>query len=263
MQVENLTDNNKNPSMPTRSTPLSTMFSNPHVQQPSQSGDDVFGGALMQVEDLADNTENPSMPMRSTPPSTMFSNPHAQQPLQSGDDIFGGVPMQVEDPADNTENPSTPTRPTLPRPTPPSTQSTICISEQKIQGMCEDLELFSHIMKTGDGARIKRSLHMVFAIVCDALEEDPNLKARLANKAQFIENVEKEGEQQFFNLLRDIAKKGSWRELLQNSTSFSYFNLKCSDRVLSPDVFLNSNFAEPTKPKWRLSSASEIGARLS
>jgi hypothetical protein len=84
------------------------MSSNPHAQQPLQSGDDAFRGAPMQVEDPVDNYENPSTP---TPPSTMFSNsnPHAQQPLQSGDDVFGGAPMQVEDLADNYENPSTPT----------------------------------------------------------------------------------------------------------------------------------------------------------
>ncbi len=255
MQVEDPVDNYENPSTP---TPPSTMFSNsnPHAQQPLQLGDDVFGGAPMQVEDPADNYENPSTPTRPTPPSTMFSNPHARQLLQSGDDVFGGAPMQVEDPADNNENPSTPKRPT-----PPSTQSTICISEQTIQEMCENLD--RNIRPGDDDARIRRSLGYVFVAVCDALAEDPNRKARLANRDQFEENVKQNDEQQFINLLRDIAKKGSWRDLLPNRTSFSYFNLKCSDRVLSPDVFLNKDFVDPTQPQCSLSSASEIGARLS
>ncbi len=164
--------------------------------------------------------------------------------------------MQVEDPADNNENPSTPTRPT-----PPSTQSTNCISEQTIQKMCKHLE--RHIRTDDNDDWIRQSLGHVFVAVRNALAEDPNRKARLASEDQFKENVKKEGEQQFINLLRDIAKKESWRDLLQNGTSFLYFDLKCSDRVLSPEVFLNNNFVDPTQPQWSLSSASEIGARLS
>ena len=164
--------------------------------------------------------------------------------------------MQLDDLADNNENSTTPTRPT-----PPSTQSTICISEQTIQGMCEGLE---HLIRPGDDdAWIRRFLVNVFVTVRDALQEDPNLKARLANEDQFKENVKKKDEQQFINLLRDIARKESWRDLLQNGTSFLYFDLMCSDRVLSPEVFVNSNFVDPTQPQWSLSSASEIGARLS
>jgi hypothetical protein len=164
--------------------------------------------------------------------------------------------MQVDDPADNNGNPSTPTRPT-----PPSTQSTICISEQTIQEMCEDLE---RIIRPGDNdARIRRFLGNIWFTVRHALQEDPNLKARLASEDQFKENVKQNDEQQFVNLLRDIAKKESWRDLLQNGTSFLYFDLKCSDRVLSPDVFLNKDFVDSAQPQWRLSSASEIGARLS
>jgi hypothetical protein len=164
--------------------------------------------------------------------------------------------MQVDDTADNNENPTTPTRPT-----PPSTQSTICISEQTIQNMCKHLE--RNIKTDDDDDWIRQSLYFVFILVRGALEEDPNLKARLANKDQFKENVKKKDEQQFINLLRDIAKKESWQDLLQNGTSFLYFDLKCSDRVLSPDVFLNSNFVDPTQPQWSLAEASEIGARLS
>jgi len=115
----------------------------------------------------------------------------------------------------------------------------------------------------GDDDCIRESLDMVFFAVSHALQEDSNLKARLANDDQFNKNVKKKDEQQFINLLRDIAKKGSWRDLLQNGTSFLYFDLKCSDRVLSPDVFFNNDFVDPTQPQWSLSEASEIGARLS
>jgi hypothetical protein len=248
MQVEDPVDNCKNPSTP---TPPSTMFSNsnPHAQQPLQSGDDVFGRASMQVEDPADNYENPSTPTRPPPPSTMFLNPHAWQLLQSGDDVFEGAPMQVEDPADNNKNPFMSVRPT------------ICISEQTIQKMCKQVECA--IRPDDDDDWIHQSLGHVFLALCDPLQEDLNRKARLANEDQLKENINKAGEQQFINLLKDIAKKKSWQDLLQNGTSFLYFDLKCSDCVLSPDVFLNKDFIDPTQSQCSLSSASEIGARLS
>jgi hypothetical protein len=186
----------------------------------------------------------------------MSSNPHAQQLLQSEDDVCGGTLTQVDDPADNNNNPSTPRRPT-----PPSTQSRICISEQTIQKMCKQVE--RSIRPEDDDDWIRQSLGLVFAAVRNALAEDPNRKACLASEDQFKKNVKKKDEQQFINLLRDIAKKESWRDLLQNGTSFLYFDLECSDRILSPDVFLNKDFVDPTQPQWRLSSASEIGARLS
>ena len=129
--------------------------------------------------------------------------------------------MQVEDPADNNESPSTPKRPT-----PPSTQSTICISEQTIQKMCK--RLHRCLSADDDYDEIRDILGLVSVIVRDALAEDPNLKPRLVNENQFKENVNNVGEQQFINLLKDIAKKGSWQDLPQNGTSFLYFDLKCS-----------------------------------
>jgi len=143
---------------------------------------------------------------------------HTQQSLQSEDDAFSGTPTQSDDPADNNGHPSMP-----PRLTPPTTQSMICISEQTIQEMCKSLKPLSPIIKTGDDASIHALLALVFLTVCNALKEDSNLKARLADKGQFEENVKKNNEQQFFNLLRDIAKKESWRDLLQNGTSCPLF----------------------------------------
>jgi len=94
--------------------------------------------------------------------------------------------MQVDDPADNNDNdnPSTPMRPT-----PPSMQSTICISEQTIQYMCEKLE--RSIRTSDDDDWIRQSLDFVWVAVRDALQEDPNLKARLANENQFKETSRK------------------------------------------------------------------------
>ena len=139
-----------------------------------------------------------------------------QQTLQSEDDAFSGTPTQSDDPADNNGHLSMP--PTL---APPSAQSKICISEQTIQKMCKTLH---SIIKPGDDdARILEAFRVVFLVVRGALEEDPNLKARLANEDQFNENVKQKDEQQFINLLRDIVTKESWRDLLQNGTSCSLF----------------------------------------
>jgi hypothetical protein len=139
-----------------------------------------------------------------------------QQTLQSEDDTFSGTPTQSDDPADNNGHLSMP--PTL---APPSAQSKICISEQTIQKMCKTLH---SIIKPGDDdARILEAFRVVFLVVRGALEEDPNLKARLANEDQFNENVKQKDEQQFINLLRDIVTKESWRDLLQNGTSCSLF----------------------------------------
>ena len=61
---------------------------------------------------------------------------------------------------------------------------------------------------------------------------------RLANQDKFEENVKSKGEDKFIELLKDIAKKKNWQDLLENGTSFLSSGLKPSNRALSPDVFL-------------------------
>jgi hypothetical protein len=67
---------------------------------------------------------------------------------------------------------------------------------------------------------IQDSLIIIWFNVSKALKEDPILKARLAEEDEFQENVQKYGEKQFFDLLKDMAKKKNWGDLLENSTSF-------------------------------------------
>jgi len=102
---------------------------------------------------------------------------YTQQPLQLEDDAFLETPMQFDNPADNNGYPSTPTRPT-----PPTMQPTICISEQTIRKMCKNLQLLSPIIRASDHNCICESLDMVFFAVSHALQEDSNLKAHLADK---------------------------------------------------------------------------------
>jgi hypothetical protein len=85
------------------------------------------------------------------------------------------------------------------------------ISEPTIQEMCENLELFPPIIRLVTMV-VSAGWYLghVFVTVHNVLQKDPNLKARLANEDQFKENVKKKGEQQFTNLLGNIAKKESW-----------------------------------------------------
>src|SRR5579863_7450500 len=127
-------------------------------------------------------------------------------------------------------------------------QSRFCISE-----MCEDLE---RNVKIGhDDARIRRSLKYVWLAVNHALlilAKDPSMGTLLANKEEFQQNVKQKGEQQFIELLRDIAEKNSWRDLLENGTFFLSFDLERSDHLLSLDVFLKRNLEVSGQSQWSL-----------
>jgi hypothetical protein len=89
--------------------------------------------------------------------------------------------------------------------------------------MCSILE--RSIEPDDDDDDIQYSLVTVWFNVNEALKEDPILKTRLADKGEFVENVEKYGEKQFIDLLKDMAKKKNWGDLLDNRTSFLSFVL--------------------------------------
>ena len=140
---------------------------------------------------------------------------------------------------------------------PDAKQSRFCISDEILQQMCEDLE--RNVKISDDDARIRRSLKYVWHAVNHALAKDPSMSTLLANKEEFQQNVKQKGEQQFIELLRDIAEKNSWRDLLENGTFFLSFDLERSDHLLSLDVFLKRNLESfrpitvehPCKPRRR------------
>jgi len=80
--------------------------------------------------------------------------------------------------------------------------------------MCKKLEL--NIQPGDDDDSI---LGDVWTYVNKALKEDPILKTRLADEGEFQENVQKYGEKQFIDLLKDMAKKKNWGDLLEHRTS--------------------------------------------
>jgi hypothetical protein len=152
----------------------------------------------------------------------MDPNPHIRQPLQSEDDPFQVSEslerLKLDEPTHDDPNPSTPTRST-----PPSTQPKVSISDNTLQEVCQDLQRY--IQPDASDKVILRSLNVVWISVNEALQEDPSLKTRLADKDEFRGNVEKYGEKQFIELLRDMAKKKNWGDLLDNRTSFLSFVL--------------------------------------
>jgi hypothetical protein len=193
--------------------------------------------------------------------TTMDPNPHVRQPLQSEDDPFQVSEslerLKLDEPTHDDPNPSTPTRST-----PPSTQPKVSISDNTLQEVCQDLQRY--IQPDASDKVILRSLNVVWISVNEALQEDPSLKTRLADKDEFRGNVEKYGEKQFIELLRDMAKKKNWGDLIENRASFLSSDLKPSDRVLSLAVFFNqtpSDESNPPKSEW--SEVSKNGAQSS
>ena len=145
----------------------------------------------------------------------MDSTPHTRRPLQSeGDPLQVSEPLgqlQLDEPADDGTNLSTPTRSAL-----PSSQSRFHISDKSRQELCEELELV--IESSCDDARLRGSLKHVWLAVFNALFRESIPSTRLADLNGFKENVQKNGEEQFFDLLKDIAKKKNWGDLLENRT---------------------------------------------
>jgi hypothetical protein len=98
------------------------------------------------------------------------------------------------------------------------------------------------IFPDDDDDQIRNSLELVWIAVHGALKLDPKLKEHLADQDGFLRNVERKGEQEFIEFLRDMAKAESWELLFDNGT-FSSFDSKNSDHVLYLEVFLKEKSA--------------------
>ena len=126
--------------------------------------------------------------------------------------------------------------------------------------MCQQFERL--IQPDDDDDRIKNSLNAVWFLVNGALKTDPVLKMRLANQDEFQENVKNKGEEQFINLLKDMAEKKNWRDLLENRTFFLSSDLKRSHRVVSLAVFFEQFPSDESNSHGlRWSEASKNGAQ--
>jgi hypothetical protein len=128
-------------------------------------------------------------------------------PMPSEDDI-SEVCMQVDEPAAG--------EPTMPKkfslPTPPR----VSMTETTFRNLCQNLEL--DVRPTYSDDLIQQRLAMTWFTVNQALSKDKSLRPRLANQDQFKKNLDKIGELSFVKLLKDIARKQSWRDLLEHGT---------------------------------------------
>jgi hypothetical protein len=73
-----------------------------------------------------------------------------------------------------------------------------------------------NIQPTTDDDYILGILSTIWFVVSRALSEDKSLHKRLVDEDRFRKNVYKMGVGSFINLLRDMARRRSWEELLEN-----------------------------------------------
>ena len=107
----------------------------------------------------------------------------------------------------------------------------------------------------------KDSLEIVWGAVKRALRNHPKMEKYLASLEEFLQNVRQKSEKEFIDLLKDMAKKKTWRDLLENGTSFLSSTLERSDHLLSTDVFWKRVPESLDQPQWNLSPASQHGAQ--
>jgi len=119
------------------------------------------------------------------------------------------VPMEVDEPA--AAGPTTPKKSI-----PPSTTPRVYIPEAAFETLHEVLN--DIILPTSKDDRIQRHLGTIWLAVHKALSQDETKNTRLADEAQFLKNVNEIGKGSFINLLRDMARRQSWRDLLENGT---------------------------------------------
>jgi hypothetical protein len=128
--------------------------------------------------------------------------------MPSEDDI-SEVRMQVDEPAAG--EPATPKKFSLP--TPPK----VSMTETTFRDLCQDLDI--DVCPTYSDDLIRRRLGRIWFTVNQALSKDKSLHPHLANQDQFRKNLDKIGEMSFVELLKDIARRQSWRDLLEHGTN--------------------------------------------
>ena len=182
----------------------------------------------------------------------MYSNPDAERLLRSEVSIYGEPLVQVDELVDDP-------MPTRLGSVSSTTQSKFCLSDEILQVMCTHL---GRIIQPGDDdVYIKQSLKYVWNSINNALTKDLSMSTLLANEEEFQQNVKQKGEQQFIDLLRYMAEKNSWRNLLEHGTYFLSFDPERSDHLLSPDMFLKRNLEVSKKSRWWLPLAPGDGAK--
>jgi len=112
----------------------------------------------------------------------------------------------------------------------------VSIPETTVQALCEALD--DIIQPTFNDDDIQHRLGDVWFIVHNALSEDQTLGTRLTDRDQFRKRIDTIGEESFIESLKDMARRKSWRDLLENSMLFLVSDLHHFNLGLSPEVFL-------------------------
>jgi len=172
----------------------------------------------------------------------MHSNPINQQHGEPGGDTESS--MEVD------EGPINPS-------TPPGHITNI--PDQAIQEACEELEYIVH--PDHHNKRILRSLHTFYNIVYQVLSQDPSVRPRLASQEEYLSNVKHMGEERFIDLLRDLAKTNSWRDLFKNGTFLSPFGLCTLILFCILDIFFKQRPVGSSRSRWIESEESVNGMK--
>jgi hypothetical protein len=98
--------------------------------------------------------------------------------------------------------------------TSPPQQPTLYLPEEAIRMACQKLERI--ILPDDEDDDIRERLDSVWISVHRALSQRPDLKGAIADEEEFKANVNRRGEERFIALLRHMARKKSWRDLLDN-----------------------------------------------
>ena len=157
--------------------------------------------------------------MSQTPVGDLLSSPHTRsntQPYKSMDSISSEPRMQIDEPDHHDANSSM-----IPSfiGTPTSRQR-FFISDENFKDTCELLGCIVHRFYRDDDDTETQDIVpcTVWSIVQKALSNDLEVIERIADVDEFKANVEHEGVKRFRELLRDTAKRGSWLDLIENST---------------------------------------------
>jgi hypothetical protein len=135
---------------------------------------------------------------------------------------------------------------------PPLTASRVSIPEMTVQALSA---LLGAVLKLPPTLDPKFLLIAIWGPIYEALSQDEILKTCLVNEGQFLKNVNEIGMESFINLLRDMARRQSWLDLLENSM-YCLCLISSTLIVLFPEIFLKK-----LVPQWDLSLASKNGVQ--
>ena len=87
------------------------------------------------------------------------------------------------------------------------------------------------------------------------------MRPRLASQEEYLSNVKHMGDERFIDLLRDLAKANSWRDLFKNGTFLSPFCLCTLILFCILDIFFKPRPVGSFRSRWIESEDSVNGTK--